>query len=188
MLQIHGNISAENYRKIVESAFAHSDAAMMVYSTDGYDREDEERIMEKRAMLMPYILHTRNNSECTPENPDFCWPGTTSGYLDPLDPAAVFFYENMREYADTYELTDFVKDFILSVDGFYNWTHRCGNPEDLSFFKDGYCWMFVTAHEGEIRIYEHEDEFISLFNGMQLQYWIHVAPKPKLFYEPYPVP
>ena len=101
------SIVGENYRRLVEFAFAHSDAAMTVFETSGYGRESDAKTMETRAMLSPYLLVSRNSSECTPEHREFEWPGTCVGYLDPLDPAAVFYHEDMHIYADTYELTDF---------------------------------------------------------------------------------
>ena len=170
---VNQNIDGENYRRLVEFAFAHSDAAMTVYQTSGLGSEHDAKIMETRALLSPYLLHSRNNSECTPEHPEFEWPGTRVGYLDPLDPAAVFFHEDMRIYADTYDLTDFVKDYILSVDGFFHWTIRYGNPEDISFFKDGRCWLFTTSHENYLYFLDHTEEVREMLDEMKIEYSVY---------------
>ena len=163
----------ENYRRLVEFAFAHSDAAMTVFETPGYGRESDAKIMETRALLSPYILESRNSSECTPERPEFEWPGTCVGYLDPFDFAAVFYHEDRRIYADTYELTDFVKDYILSVDGFFHWTNRYGNPEDISFFKDGRCWLFTTSHDNYLFFLEHTEEIRRMLDEMKIEYSLY---------------
>ena len=170
---VEQSIVGENYRRLVEFAFAHSDAAMTVLETSGYSREDDEKIMETRALLSPYLLESRNNSECTPEHPEFEWPGTRMDYLDPLDPAAVFFHEDWRIYADTYELTDFVMDYILSVNGFFYWTRRYGNPEDISFFKDGKCWLFTTSHENYLYFLEHTEEIREMLDEMKIEYSLY---------------
>lgn len=141
-INIDENVTGEKYRRLMEYCFAHSDSAMTTF-----DSQFGEKHMDVRALLMPYMIESRNNSECTSAHPEFSWPGTMQGYLDPLEPDAVFFHENMRTYADTYELSDFVKDFILSVDGIFNWVPSMGNPNDLAFFDKGDDWFYITAHE-----------------------------------------
>ena len=184
-LHVIQNITGDDYRRLVEFAFEHSDAVMTIYSTSGYNRPFDKEVMEVRAELMPYLLHTRCNADCTPENPYFDWPGTRTGYNDPLDPAAEFFHEDVRLYADTYELTDFVKDHILSINGFFYWTVFHGNSEELAFFKDGACWMFTTAHEGDLYICDHVEEIRSMLDEMGVEYGGYEPVTNKRFMEPY---
>ena len=171
MVHVVESITGENYRRLIDFAFEHSETVMMVYKTSGYRRKSDDVIMYVRALLMPYILHTKNNSELTPENPCFTWPGTTCGYSDPLDPAAVFYYEDIRIYADMYELSDFVKDYIRSVDGFFYWTQRYDNPEDISFYCGGKCWLYTTAHEYDLYFLDHEDEICRMLDEMHIEYY-----------------
>lgn len=170
---VEQGIVGKDYRRLVEFAFAHSDAAMTVFKTSGYDREREAKIMETRALLSPYLLESRNNSECTPEHREFEWPGTRVDFLGPFDSAEAFDHEDWRIYADTYELTDFVKDYILSVNGFFYWTRRYGNPEDISFFKDGRCWLFTTSHEDQLCFLEHTEEIREMLDEMKIEYSLY---------------
>jgi len=124
---------------------------------------------EMRALLMPYLLNTRNDSECTPENPCFEWPGTTQGYDDPLDPAAIFYFGGCQTYVDTYELSDIVQDVISSRDAFTDWW-PLRNATDIAFFKDGECWFSTTVHEYYMSIDDHEEVFAQLLDEWGVKY------------------
>lgn len=158
------------YQKMVQQALALSDAVMLVYEFANHTNGDcAEKMRDMRSMLMPYLLHTRNNGECTLEKPYFDWPGTRRGYRDPTDPAEEFYSGESQTYVDTYAISDIVKDVIVSVDALIDWWPK-KNATDIAFFKDGECWFGTTVHEYGMWIDDHEDVFSEMFDGWDVKY------------------
>ena len=44
-----------------------------------------------------------------------------------------------------YKFDEDLVDFLLKNDNLYNWLNP-DFPEDIAFFKDGYCWLYSVAH------------------------------------------
>lgn len=180
------NIRGEIYRRMVSTAMKFSDAVMLVYyDSNDHPMPDSER--EIRAMLSPYLLASRNNGETTPEHPCFTWPGTRTGYRDPTDPAEKFYSGDSRIYVDTYELTDFVKDVILSADAFTDWLHSKGRPTDICFFKENACWFETTVHEGMLGMDDYEDAFFEILHegGIEYTYYSNWQSRGRRYREEY---
>lgn len=174
------------YKDMIEVAIKLSDAVMLVYAdSDDHPMSDGERDM--RCLLSPYLLYSRNNGEVTPEQPYFEWPGTRIGYRDPTDPAELFYSGDSRIYVDTYAVSDFVKDVLLSADSFEDWMHHKGRPTDMCFFKDGACWFETTVHEYCMGIDYFEDEFFEILHNGEIQYEYYTTSQDmdNQFREPY---
>ena len=43
-------------------------------------------------------------------------------------------------------------------------------PQDLSFFKNGECWIYNTAHEYELSFCDHDDEVAAMLDEMGIEY------------------
>ena len=162
------NISGRNYRKLMEFAFEHSDSVLMVYR-ESSAWCNTAQLLEIRERLKPYLIETRSNASVSPENPFFEWPGTRVAYCNPFNPPENYHDPDGFIYVDTYALSDEVKEFILSVDGIFNWWPG-ENPEDLAFFKDGKCWMFSTAHEHSLGFSDHIPELRELLHSMHVMF------------------
>ncbi|MCB8818852.1 hypothetical protein [Desulfosporosinus shakirovi] len=94
--------------------------------------------------LQPYLIKVRNK----PEE----WPSTMCG-------------DDSKEIhvdINTYKVCREVRSYLLEPAGLFHWL-RPFFPEDLCFFKDGYCWLSSSAHESFAEIYiDNEDEVESL--------------------------
>lgn len=83
------------------------------------------------------------------------------------------FHESLCEDIETinktfniyfYETTEEVKKYLLSNQDLYSWLNP-KYPEDISFFKDGWCYFSTITHEEMCDIYpEDEEEYIYLKN------------------------
>lgn len=51
-------------------------------------------------------------------------------------------------------------DILCQVDRLYEWDYPEA-PMDLCFYRDGYCWFAVTAHEGFSYLYTEDLEVVN---------------------------
>ena len=58
-----------------------------------------------------------------------------------------------------FKLSEDVKKYLLSNNSLYSWLNP-ESPEDISFFKEGYCWLRSVSHEEIYNIYcKSEEEY-----------------------------
>ena len=64
-----------------------------------------------------------------------------------------------------------VLDILCQVNRLMDWDYPIA-PMDLCFYKDGYCWFSVTAHEEDFSLYTDDKTVIKdLQNmGVELEY------------------
>ena len=79
-----------------------------------------------------------------------------------------------------------VKLYLLSNKNMYNWLHPY-YPEDLSFFKNGYCWLSTVSHEQECFINCDEKEFDELkeIGLIPIEHKYYHIPINNVYYEKY---
>ncbi len=61
-------------------------------------------------------------------------------------------------------------------------------PEDIAFFRNGYCWLYSVAHEEICDIYcenEEEYEYLKLIGIEFVDDEFVPTPKAELYYEEY---
>ena len=159
-------IRGKLYQKMISQACVLSDAVMLVYEfNEDMFPENADKMRELRSMLMPYLLHTRNNGERTPKDIFFGWPGTRRVL-------AGFCPRKPDTYVDVYELSPIVEDVLLSVDSFLDWWPY-KNPTDICFFKDEECWFGTTVHEYDMWIHGDaaiESIFADLLDAYGVEY------------------
>ena len=85
-----------------------------------------------------------------------------------------------------YGICNEVKTCLLEPKGLFNWKYPYF-PDDLCFFKDGYCWFATVAHEGYACIYVENIKEIEILKDMGLKFEFVKCDDDKedLFYEDY---
>ena len=86
-----------------------------------------------------------------------------------------------------YKFDEDLVDFLLKNDNLYNWLNP-DFPEDIAFFKDGYCWLYSVAHEEMCVIYcSDKKEYVEMKN-MGIKFYekdFELIPKEKIYFEKY---
>lgn len=80
-----------------------------------------------------------------------------------------------------------VKDYILTNRNLYQWLNP-KYPEDISFFKNGYCWLYSVVHEEMCEIYcdnIKEYEYLKSLGIKFVEEKFVPTPKENLYYENY---
>ena len=186
MITVGENIKGKHYRRLMEFVFSHSDAVMMVYQP--HCGVDMTYVYEVREKLRPNMIYTRSDADIVHSGRLFEWPGDSRPYQRACIPSDGWPYPDYITHADTYALTAQVKEFILSVDGIFNWQAGV-NPEDVAFFKNGFCWFYTIVHESSLCMNDHEGQIAGMLDEMHVyNYSCHDegSMRRMRFYEPYP--
>lgn len=85
-----------------------------------------------------------------------------------------------------YKASHDIIQFLLQPQSYLGWRYP-RYPEDLSFFKNNYCWAYASSHEEYIEIIpEDYEEYIRLKEmGIEFQDEYNPAEKKDMFYEAY---
>lgn len=205
-IHIFNELKSKNYKSLIDYAVLESDAVMLLtkrftkeielaYSSpvrsefgseeqylgmvdyiEGAKKErykDEvifknstELFLEK---LKPYLIKNKNFASE--------WPGTVieSGFSEYMNRDICF-----------YRVCNEVKRYLLEPNGLFNWKYPYF-PEDISFFKDGYCWFFTVSHEGYGYIYTKNIEVVKKLKKLSAHFEVHDCndDEVNLFYEDY---
>lgn len=153
MISVTGNIRGDDYKKVISFAMENSDAVMLIFQS--YGRPFKKNIKNVRNALKPFRIASRNNHKSREDG--FEWPGT------------VTWDDNSLIHADTYRLSEEVKEYVLSADDIFSWIYP-NRPEDISFFSNGECWLSTTAHEELCDIFDHESEMKFLLDSLGIEY------------------
>lgn len=126
---------------------------------------ENARIFKK---LQPYLIKQRHKSTE--------WPSTK------------ILYDGNDSLIDinVYKVCDGIKEFIYEPNALYSWRYPCF-PEDLSFFKEGFCWFKVCAHEEFAFIYLDDVKEVQALKKISLNFTVteHKINDSILFYENY---
>jgi hypothetical protein len=85
-----------------------------------------------------------------------------------------------------YCICDEVKSYLLEPKGIFNWKYP-HFPDDLCFFKGGYCWFSTVAHEAYACAYLKSIKDIETFDGLGIEFKVVECniTNEQLFYEDY---
>ena len=175
---VKGKIKKDVYKKLIEYASSKSDAVMFVSKKIGFT-EKQKTVLDKNMHVMKnnlkdFFLYSRNGcrwifSECLPYS-----------NCDPI------------EFDKMFEIMFFIPqgkvlDYLFSNDNLYNWLNP-NYPEDISFFKDGYCWLNSITHE-ELCFIECESveeyRFLKSIGIKFADKKLCITPKEKMYFEDY---
>lgn len=115
----------ENYVKFIAYMLEHSDFFSVVFYRSRRTDPLKRSSREFKDSLRRYHLHSEETKK---------WPGTET-----RDESC---YMIAYYYSDPACL-----ERLSKVDDIFEWYYPKA-PMDLAFYRDGYCWMWVTAHEG----------------------------------------
>lgn len=139
---VRGIIENEIYKKLIDYAFVKSNTVRFMTRNDGLSPERKKKLIsienQFKKDLKKSFITKKPNEEWHKLN---CYP--TDIYYN-------YYY---------FQTTTEVKDYILSNQNLYAWLNP-EYPEDIAFFKNGYCWLYSVAHEKLCHIYcENEEEY-----------------------------
>lgn len=126
----------ETYIEFIKYMLSHSDAFSLVY----FKYRENDRMKKKTKTIYENLKRFKICSKKTQE-----WPNTVT--FDEEHIYTIIFYHADVECLDT----------LTMVDDIYDWYYAKA-PIDLCFYKDGYCWLAVTAHEHMASLYTDNKE------------------------------
>lgn len=154
-MTVKNEINGETYKKLISYVLKKCDAVMMIFRKDGMNNFEinslNQTIKMVHSNLLDEFLSKRNGAH---------WIFTKIGYTqlgvqDYSDPPG---FDDLFEVR-YYKLTSNTQKYLLTNDSMYNWLNP-KYPEDISFFKNGYCWLYSVSHEHICDIYcEDEEEY-----------------------------
>lgn len=115
--------------------------------------------------LQPFLIKVRHK----PEE----WPSTKCGDNSGKINFDINLYKVCRE----------VRAHLLEPEGLFHWQYPYF-PEDLCFFKDGYCWLSTSAHERDASIYTNNKDDVQELENMGLKFK-YKEQEINMFYEEY---
>lgn len=171
---VEKKIQGPIYKNLINYAYTKCDAVMFIVRKDIYINEirtdnDSLNILQKNMKkyvedINKYLLKKRHGAY---------WVYSESGADDEL--IDVYFYKFNNQ----------LRQLLLENDSIYSWLHPT-YPEDIAFFKNGYCWLYSVAHEDMCEIYyETDEEYHELIQlGIEFDEK-YILPKSKRYYEDY---
>lgn len=170
------------YEKLINYAFKKCDAIMFVSRKDGFafaELEELDNTIEKvKIKFSNSIFKTRTGGYWV-----FTKVGNQRCGLEESDPPGydklfeVFFLKTNQP----------VEEYILTNKNLYQWLNP-KYPEDISFFRNGYCWLYSVAHEEMCEIYCDSEEEYEYLKSIGIEFendkFIPIS-KEELYYENY---
>jgi len=131
-----------------------------------------EQIFEESAepflqRLRPYLIKERHK----PTE----WPSTK--FCSDSDSDKTKFDINV------YKVCKQVRRYLMEPNGLFHWIYPYF-PEDLCFFKDGYCWLSTSAHERDAEIYTNNEDEVQVLKNLGLKFK-YKEQDIKMFHEEY---
>lgn len=166
MLDIVTEPICEKYNKLIDYAIKNSDAFMFVTCDFDKDINYKQKVIPFVKDLEPYIIKIRHNK---------IWPGQER-------------LGRQKHNIYLFRMCEEVKEKLLEPNGLYKWRYP-NYPEDLSFFRDGRCWLTSIAHEDFSYIYEKDIEEVNKFKeiGIEFEYFNIPEEECEFFYEEYKI-
>lgn len=149
---IFDEVSQETYRLFIEYALKYSDAFMLInYKSKQNAAEKCKGIF---LQLRPFRIKRRRTWK---------WPSNEC-MKDPWQKYDYFYELNM------YRASEDALDILLEPGGLFQW-HWPHYPMDLCFFKDGWCWFSITAHENFATLYASSKAQVKQLREMGIVFW-----------------
>ncbi len=173
-MEVANQITGERYIRLIEYASKTCDAAMFVTRQDKFrlDSFQNKELIETARLFEERLKASFIKKRTTKQ-----WVHTGYANAPNDDRIGVYFYRFSAE----------VKRFLLTNDDLYNWLNP-EHPEDISLFKDGYCWLYSVAHEEMCDIYCRNEEEYEYLKSIGIEFYedkFVPTPKEKLYYEDY---
>jgi len=138
------------YEQFIEYMLLNSDYFSFIY----FRYKENEKMKKSTKEIHDNLKNFKIKSKFTNK-----WPGTVSFDED-------HFYKFVL-YRSTVE----AKDILCKVKNLFDWDYPMA-PMDLCFYKDGYCWLSVTAHEADVSLYTENKNILKDLDtiGIELEY------------------
>lgn len=203
-IYINEEITGDSYYELIDYAMSKSDAFMLVvyrYSEDiesVYEVPDrsmfeDDEIYEamvkwyerskKEAYIQMNIFNSNtkqfiselDNYLISKRNVPTKWPGIE-----------VVFSDDTKVDIYVYRICHELRALLLKPKELFKWKYPYF-PDDLSFFKNGYCWFFTVAHENYSFMFVESDEEIRILERMGINFKVekYDGDETSLFYEEY---
>lgn len=177
------DIAKKSYKEFIDRALLYSDvvSTMIPYPIDNEDFCKKKPKLKKR--LTPYLERMEK------------WQNEMDGYLLysrysnhlPCVASELCFDTNVYKFCLLfYRIASGVNEVLYRPSSVFNWGSG-DYPEDLSFFKDGYCWLSTSSSLNIMYIHDSNPEFIEWFKGLGI-FCVEMPNNPDIengFYEPY---
>jgi len=176
-------IEGEIYEKLIDYALKECDAIMFVARKDGLNIQQlntlNKTLNNIQSKLKSALLKKRNGSY---------WVFTKVGYSQ----LQISTQKDESNFNDLFEIyfyktTSKIKQYLLTQRNLYRWLNP-DYPEDLAFFKNGYCWLYSVAHEEICEIYVQNEKEYEYLKSIGISFAEdHYIPtkKEELYYEEY---
>ena len=126
----------EQYVEFIEYMLKNSDFFSVVYFRYNERESLRRSVKQIRDELRKYKIYSKNTKE---------WPGTV--VMNETHVYRIAYYRSDIKCMGTF----------VRVGGLFNWDYP-NAPMDLCFYKDNYCCLLNTAHEGYSKMYIEEKE------------------------------
>ena len=174
-MEVISDIKGKVYEDLVRYASKRCDAVMFVFCKVPFRGEKlmelEETKSKVKKKLEKSFLKDREGNEWVYTGRYYPWVGN----------------KKMGSNILFYKFDEDLVDFLLKNDNLYNWLNP-DFPEDIAFFKDGYCWLYSVAHEEMCVIYcSDKKEYVEMKN-MGIKFYekdFELIPKEKIYFEKY---
>ena len=121
----------EDYGKFIQYMLLKSDSFSLVYFRYNENEKMKKNVKKISDGLKPYKIYSKRTN---------VWPNTET-----RDDTHIYNY--IMYLADARCV-----DILIQVPGIYEWDYPDA-PMDLCFYKDGYCWLSITAHGHSAYLY-----------------------------------
>lgn len=128
--------SKDEYAKFIEYMLKNSDFFSVIYFRYNEQEPLKRSVKQIRDELRKYKIYSKNTKE---------WPGTV--VMNETHVYRIAYYRSDIKCMGTF----------VRVGGLFNWDYP-NAPRDLCFYKDNYCCLLNTAHEGYSKMYIEEKE------------------------------
>lgn len=138
---LHEFDNVEIYKKFITYMLTHSDFFSLVY----FKYRENEKMKKTSRIIANNLKEFKKYSGNTQK-----WPNTET-------------YDTSHIYKIVFYRSDIrCLDSLIQVKDLYSWDYPHA-PMDLCFYKNGYCWLAVTAHEHMAFLYtNNKSEILEL--------------------------
>ena len=142
--------SKTQYEQFIEYMLLHSEYFSLIYFRYSANEKMKKRTRTIHDALKKYKIKSQFSNE---------WPGTIS-------------FDNNHYYKFVlYRSVIDAKTVLCQIDNLFEWDYPSA-PMDLCFYKDGFCWFSITAHEHDACLYSDDKNTIEDLTeiGVNLEY------------------
>lgn len=98
------------------------------------------------------------------------FPKACLSFVAELEPFRIHPYKCLNTSSHMYKACDKTKEFLLRPNCILDWSHPYF-PEDIVFYKNGYCWFYTTIHEGDIFLCVDNEEEMIFWNSIGIEFF-----------------